>query len=101
MRLPWGSIPEPETDGRLILALDDSINPKSGKNIFACDTMFDHAAKANQSEYPWAQNIVAVGLLKRIKGRWSCLFLDYKFYFAKKTVEAESKNATIKRSRFF
>ena len=92
----WGSIPEPETDGRLILALDDSINPKSGKNIFACDTMFDHAAKANQSEYPWAQNIVAVGLLKRIKGRWSCLFLDYKFYFAKKTVEAESKNATIK-----
>lgn len=92
----WGLIPQPETDDRIILALDDSINPKSGKTIFACDTMFDHAAKANQSEYPLAQNIVAVGLLKFIKGRWTCLFLDFKFYFAQKTIDAKSKNATIK-----
>jgi hypothetical protein len=33
----------------------------------------DHAAKANQSDYPWAQNIVSVGLLKRVHARWACL----------------------------
>lgn len=92
----WGLIPAPETDGRLLVALDDSINPKVGKNIFACDTIFDHAAKANQSQYPWAQNIVAVGLLKPIKGRWACLFLDFRFYFAKKTIDAEKQTAKIK-----
>lgn len=92
----WSLIPCPETDGRLLVALDDSINPKSGKNIFACDTIFDHAAKENQSQYPWAQNIVAVGLLKQVKGRWACLFLDFRFYFAQKTIDAEKKTAKIK-----
>lgn len=92
----WGLIPAPETDGRLLVALDDSINPKVGKNIFGCDTIFDHAAKANQSQYPWAQNIVAVGLLKQIKGRWACLFLDFRFYLSKKTIEAEKETAKIK-----
>ncbi len=87
----WGLIPAPETDDRLLVALDDTINPKIGKNIFACDTIFDHAAKANQSQYPWAQNIVAVGLLKQIKGRWACLFLDFRFYLPKKTVTIQRK----------
>ncbi len=45
-------IPEPETNGRLIIALDDYINPKIGKKIFACAKVFDHAAKQNQSKYP-------------------------------------------------
>jgi hypothetical protein len=54
--------------------LDDGINPKVGKNIFGCGTIFDHAAKANQSRYPWAQKFVAVGLLKQVKGRWACFF---------------------------
>ena len=75
----WGLIPSPETEGRLLVALDDCINPKIGKNIFGCETIFDHAAKANQSRYPWAQNFVAVGLLKQVKGRWACLFLDFRF----------------------
>jgi hypothetical protein len=91
----WGLIRSPETDGRLLVALDDSINPKTGKKIFGCDTLFDHAAKDNQSQYPWAQNIVAVGLLKQIKGRWACLFLDYRFYFAQKTIEAAKHTAKI------
>jgi hypothetical protein len=43
----WGLIPSPETDGRLLLAVDDCINPKIGKNSFGCETIFDHAAKAN------------------------------------------------------
>jgi len=32
----WKMIPEPLTDGRLIVALNDSINPKTGKKIFGC-----------------------------------------------------------------
>jgi len=83
----WKMIPCPETDGRLLLALDDCINPKTGKKIFGCDEVFDHAAKQNQSKYPWAQNIVAVGLLKNVKGRWACLPLSYRFYHLKKSIE--------------
>ncbi len=80
----WRMIPEPETNGRLIVALDDYINPKTGKKIFACAKVFDHAAKQNQSQYPWAQNIVAIGLLKAIKGRWACLPLCQRYYFLEK-----------------
>ena len=32
----WQAIPAPLVDGRLVLTLDDSINPKTGKKIFAC-----------------------------------------------------------------
>ena len=82
----WNSIPEPLSGGRLLLALDDYINPKTGKKIFGCENIFDHAAKQNQSRYPWAQNIVAVGLLKMIKGRWACLPMGYRFLsFEKKS----------------
>jgi len=83
----WHMIPEPETRGRLLIALDDFINPKTGKKIFACARVFDHAAKENQSKYPWAQNVVSVGLLKEIKGRWACLPLSYRFYHQRKEIE--------------
>ncbi len=94
-KLPWASIwnllwrciPNPLTEGRLIMALDDSINPKTGKKIFACQHFFDHAAKTNQLRYPWSQNIVVVGLLKQIQGRWCCLPLGFAFYFMKKTLQ--------------
>jgi hypothetical protein len=68
----WNTIPDPLTDGRLLVALDDSINTKTGQKIFGCSHVFDHAAKANQTKYPWAQNLVLVGLLTLIKGRWAC-----------------------------
>ena len=32
----WSMIPSPLTDGRLLVALDDFINPKTGRNIFGC-----------------------------------------------------------------
>jgi len=83
----WRLIPEPLTDGRLIIALDDFINPKTGKKIFGCANIFDHAAKQNQSKYPWAQNIVTIGLLKLVKGRWACLPLSHRFYHLKKSIE--------------
>ena len=51
----WQMIDNPLTDGRLLVALDDYINPKTGKKIFGCANVFDHAAKQNQSKYPWAQ----------------------------------------------
>jgi len=101
-RTLWSMIPDPLSDGRLLVALDDSINPKTGRNIFGCSHIFDHAAKANQSKYPWAQNVVLVGLLKRIKGRWACLPLAHRFYLPKKAIEAKLDNMMIpgKKSSF-
>ena len=89
--LVWRSIPEPLTEGRLLLALDDSLNPKTGKKVFGCDKTFDHAAKTNQSRYPWAQTIVTVGLLRIIHGRWACLPLAYAFYLRAVTVRREQR----------
>ena len=83
----WKLISEPETNGRLLVALDDFINPKTGKKIFGCAKVFDHAAKQNQSKYPWAQNIVSIGLLKMIKGRWACLPLSHRYYHLKKEIK--------------
>ncbi len=91
----WGSIPEPLTDDRLLVALDDFINPKTGKNIFGCSYIFDHAAKSNQAKYPWAQNVVLVGLLKMIKGRWACLPLAHKFYLPQNAINSKSDNMKI------
>jgi len=84
--LLWRAIPDPLTDGRLLVALDDSINAKSGRKVFACQRSFDHAAKVNQSQYPWAQTLVTVGLLKVIHGRWSCLPLAFAFYLRYQTL---------------
>lgn len=81
---------------RLLAAIDDFINPKVGQPIFGCDTIFDHAAKANQSQYPWAQNVVLVGLPKRVKGRWSCIFLSFCHYVPIKTITVQKPNAKIK-----
>ena len=86
-------IPNPKTAGRIILALDDSINPKTGKNIFGCGYFHDHAAKSNQSSYPWSQCIVVIGLLKVIKGRWAFLPLDFRYYLMKKDILAQSPSA--------
>ena len=91
----WNMIPDPLSDGRLLVALDDFINPKTGRKIFGCSHIFDHAAKTNQSKYPWAQNVVLVGLLKRIKGRWACLPLAHRFYLPKKAIEAKLDNMKI------
>lgn len=85
----WSQIPNPTINGRLILALDDTINPKTGKKIFACASFFDHAAKSNQSKYPWSQNVVCIGLLKIVKGRWACLPLAFRFYHMRKTIIAQ------------
>ena len=45
----WARIPEPTVEGRLLVALDDSINNKSGRKIFGCGFFHDHTAKLNQS----------------------------------------------------
>ncbi len=96
----WKMIPEPKHKGHLLLALDDFINPKTGKNIFGCANVFDHAAKQNQSKYPWAQNIVSIGLLKMIKGRWACLPLSYRYYHLKKDIEQNSPTHGGKEIKF-
>ena len=91
----WGMIPGPLTDDRLLLALDDFINPETGRKIFGCADFFDHAAKANQCKYPWAQNVVLINLLKRIKGRWACLPLAHRFYLPKKAIASKSESMNI------
>jgi hypothetical protein len=91
----WGMIPSPATEERIIVALDDSINTKSGRKIFGCAHFHDHAAKGNQSSYPLSQCILAIGLLKKVKSRWACLPLDFRFYMMQKDIEA--KSATSKR----
>jgi hypothetical protein len=92
----WSLIYEPCVAGRLLVALDDSINNKTGRNIFGCGFFHDHTAKRNQPTYPWSQNVVSIGLLKMIKGRWSCLPLALRFYFMKKDIQAQS--VTTKKS---
>ncbi len=89
----WGMIPSPVTKDRIIVALDDSINPKSGRKVFGCAHFHNHAAKGNQSSYPWSQCILAIGLLKKVKSRWACLPLDFRFYMMQKDIEAESVTA--------
>ena len=89
----WRNISEPATDGMIITALDDSINPKSGKKIFGCGHFHNHATKGNQSSYPWSQCIVVVGLLKKVKSRWACLPLDFRFYMMAKDIKAKSPTA--------
>lgn len=100
----WTCIPKPTVDGRLLLALDDYINPKTGKKIFGCAPFFDHAAKINQSKYPWSQNVVAIGLLKKVKGRWAFLPMAFRFYHMKKTIEAGkvkiNRQAVLFQSKF-
>ncbi|RKT44374.1 IS701 family transposase [Thiocapsa rosea] len=86
----WRAIPDPLTDGRLLVVLDDSINPKTGTKVFACQRSFDHAAKTNQSSFPWAQTIVTLGLLKVIHGRWCCLPLAFAFYLRRATLALRS-----------
>ena len=46
-RVIWSLIPEPLVDGRMLVVLDDSINNKSGRNIFGCGFFHDHTAKLN------------------------------------------------------
>ena len=89
----WGLIPDPLVEDRLLVALDDSINNKTGRKIFGCGFFHDHTAKLNQPRYPWSQNVVSIGLLKMIKGRWSCLPLALRFYFMKKDIQAQSVTA--------
>ncbi len=91
-RTVWGLIPAPATEERIIVALDDSINPKSGRKVFGCGHFHNHAAKA-QSSYPWSQCILVIGLLKKVKSRRACIPLDFRFYMMKKDIEAKSINA--------
>jgi hypothetical protein len=60
--------PRPLTYGRLLLALDEVINPKTDSKLFASQRNVDHAVKPNESRFPWAQTLVTVGLPKVVHG---------------------------------
>ena len=97
-RVVWQCIPNPLVEDRLLIALDDSINNKTGRRIFGCGFFHDHIAKSNQPRYPWSQNMVSIGLLKMIKGRWCCLPLAWRFYFMEKDIKAKAPT-TYKQKR--
>jgi hypothetical protein len=104
--LPWQRIwpaifkliPVTETEDRVLLALDDSTTPKTGKKIFGCEHFFDHAAKHNQSKYPWAQCFVQIGLLKFVHTRWAFLPLLSKFYHSIKAVSTDKFYSKIEQA---
>ena len=79
---------EPVVEVRLSLALNGSIVPKTGRHISACKRTFDHAAKTNQTRWPWAQTIVTLGLRRPIDGRWCCLALAFAFYLRREQLRA-------------
>jgi len=93
----WELIPAPLSDGRRVVALDDFIHPRTGRSIFGCERVFDHAAQANQSQSPWAQNGVTVGLVRPIKGRWACLPWAARFYLPQAALVAHKP--TMRRGR--
>ena len=84
----WRAIPNPLTAGRLLVALDDAIHPKTGRQVFGGQPTFDPAAKTHHSQYPWAPTMVTVGLLKVLHGRWSCLPLAFACYLRRQTLRA-------------
>ena len=48
----WSQIPEPAVEGRLLVALDDSINNKTGRKIFWCGFFHDHTANSISPSIP-------------------------------------------------
>jgi len=96
----WCAIASPLVEGRLLLVLDDSINPKSGRHLFGCQRTFDHAAKTNQTRWPWAQTIVTLGLLRTIHGRWCCLPLAFSLYLRRDQLRAGCVRVQGKALRF-
>ena len=80
-------------NGKLILSLDDSTNPKTGKKISHCDTHFDHATKMNQSKYVWGHCRVVIGAQVKIFGRWVLLPLAFAHY---KPKSKEADNTKIR-----
>lgn len=75
------------TEGKLVLAADDSTYGKSGKKIEGSATHFDHAAKLNSSKYLWGHCRVVTGILSLVKGRWAFLPLLQDNYIPKKQLE--------------
>ncbi|MDD8044288.1 MAG: hypothetical protein PHC78_11050, partial [Verrucomicrobiota bacterium] len=62
-----------QSDGQVILALDDSPCPKTGKQIAHAQSHFDHSLKPNSSRYIWGHCRVVMGLMTKIYQGWACL----------------------------
>ena len=81
------------TQGRLLLAVDDSTYGKSGKKIEGAATHFDHAAKMNSSKYLWGHCRVVTGILSMVKGRWAFLPLLQDNYVPKKQLKTTTSQS--------
>ena len=88
----WGMIPVHQVhDGRIMVVLDDSINPKSGRKILKVAHIFtDHSRKSlvNQSSYPCVTVYPGSRIIEKNKiCDGACLPLDFRFYMMKKNIE--------------
>jgi len=57
--------------------------------------VFSETAQGRKRKVWFVYTLLAVGLLKQIKGRWACLPLDFRFYLMKKDIEAKRSNLTL------
>jgi hypothetical protein len=64
--------------------------PRPAKRFLAARLFLIMLPKTSQSKYSWSQNVVSIGLLKIVKGRWACLPLAFRFYRMRKTIGAEN-----------
>jgi len=94
-KIPWNKLLEKIialmgnrflTNGKLLLAVDDTSYGKTGRKIENCDIHFDHAAKKNSAKYIYGHCRVVVGVLLFIHGRWACLPLAQQVYRLVKNV---------------
>lgn len=88
-KIPWNSLwkllativaPFAITEGRLLIALDDTTYGKTGKSIAGCAKHFDHAAKQNWAKWIFGHCRVVCGILAFGHGRWMCLPFAQKSY---------------------
>lgn len=49
----------------------------------------------NQSKYPWAQCFTSIALLKKVKGRWTCIPLIHRFYLPKNALDSACENMAV------
>lgn len=70
----------------LILALDDTLVPKYGKNIWGRGLHFDHAAKVNLAQYIKGHNWVVLGVLQHVAvlKKWICFPFGCELFIPKK-----------------
>jgi len=87
-------------DGRLLVALDDSLNNKTGRKIFGYGFFHDHTSKPNPSRHPWSQNIVTIGLSNPTEPAGRSGFKEIKQEIGSATSQTRNAHAVVNHLHF-